>query len=116
MISILIAEDDKNLLHLLKSVFVKKYYVETAQNGREIEAKAFENDFRVIILDLNMPHFVPEHFLKRLTSEKQDCKVIIISGSIDKSYAEDFRNVFGVLPKPFETSRLMKIVERALQN
>ena len=77
---------------------------------------ALGGDVDLVILDLIMPEkngLETFHALKKI---KDDVKVIVISGNIDKAGMAGFTksNVKGVLQKPFDVERITRLIMKAL--
>ena len=88
MTTILIIEDDTNLIDLYETKFrLEKYEVLTASDGEAGVAKAVESKPDVIMLDILMPHVNGFEVLKQLKDHKEtkDIPVLVYTnlGSSD---------------------------------
>ncbi len=81
---LLIIEDEHSLLDSLsEGLRIKGYSVDCADNGEDGLTKALEEDYDLIVLDLNLPQINGLQLLEHLTQEKPNIKVIILSANID---------------------------------
>ncbi len=65
MNKILIVEDNELNLKLMKDILeAQSYYVDTASDGQDGLAKAMENEYSLIILDIQMPVVSGYDFLR----------------------------------------------------
>ncbi len=111
---ILIVEDDKNILSLLKSAFLEEgYIVDSAADGEDGEYLATVNRYDVIILDWMLPKKSGLDILHSLRKQAIDTPVLMLTarGEIEnrvlglKSGADDY------LAKPFSFEELQARVE-----
>jgi CheY-like chemotaxis protein len=86
--TVLIAEDEANMLHLLEKIFLRRgYKVLKANNGQsalEIYQR-HKDEIDVVLLDMGLPKISGREVLLKLRSENPDVKVIITSGYIEPS-------------------------------
>jgi len=111
---ILIVEDDKNILSLLKSAFLEEgYIVDSAADGEDGEYLATVNRYDVIILDWMLPKKSGLDILHSLRKQAINTPVLMLTarGEIEnrvlglKSGADDY------LAKPFSFEELQARVE-----
>lgn len=77
MAKILVIEDNELNLKLMKDILVSQSYeVETASNGQEGLDKANQNDYDLILLDIQMPVVSGYDFLKLY---KKNAPVLVVS-------------------------------------
>ena len=116
---ILLVDDDKNLLPVLKRSLIKQdFIVEIAVDGEEIFSKIDDFHPDLIILDLKMSYLKGNTFLKMIKEYYPSIEVIILTGSTNfDSYAECLDNgAFCWLTKPLNINRLMVKINSALTN
>lgn len=111
---ILVAEDESAVAQLLKDNLKNSYEIDIAYDGAQIESKLDQHNYDLVLLDLNMPDFNPPEFLRELYTRDPGIRVIIVSGSIDRSYTEDFPSVQGIITKPFRREILKDMVKQTL--
>ncbi|MBD5542571.1 MAG: response regulator transcription factor [Lachnospiraceae bacterium] len=81
--TILIADDDRELLKMLKSFFeIRKYSVITAENGAEA-LKMAERNPDIILLDVNMPHMDGMEVC-RLIRDKVSCPILFLTARAEE--------------------------------
>lgn len=79
---ILVIEDEAALLNdLCKGLKMKGYAVDQADNGRDGYRMAIDEEYDLIILDLNLPQMDGLELLSRLKKEKEQIKVLILSAN-----------------------------------
>lgn len=79
---ILVIEDEAALLQdLCKGLRIKGYAVDPAENGRKGYQMAMDEEYDLIILDLNLPEMDGLELLSRLKKEKRQIKVLILSAN-----------------------------------
>lgn len=79
---ILVIEDEELLLKdLCKGLKIKGYAVDQADNGRKGYQMAVDEEYDLIILDLNLPGMDGLELLSRLKKEKRQIRVLILSAN-----------------------------------
>ncbi|MBW3010972.1 response regulator [Candidatus Woesearchaeota archaeon] len=109
--SILIADDDENILNLLK-LCLPEYEVTTARNGREALDHFEKNKYDLVVLDLMMPKMNGWEACREI-KKKSKTPVLILTA---KETTEDlFENTpDGFLIKPFDPVELSKKINLML--
>lgn len=83
MNKILIVDDDTELLKMLQSYFeIKKYSIETAENGLE-GLKKIELHPDIILLDINMPQIDGIELCRRIR-DKVTCPILFLTAKVDE--------------------------------
>jgi DNA-binding NtrC family response regulator len=87
------------------------------QDSRQVMDLVEQHKPTVILMDLSMPHVTGEQLLARLTDERPQIPVIIVTGTNEVETALScMRNgAFDYLVKPVEETRLTSAVKRALE-
>ena len=115
--SILIVDDDKNIL-LSLSIALEKLNVpvETAASGEEAMEKLGQGDYEFMLLDLRMPGMDGMEVLRRVSQQRPEIKVIIITayGSIDLAVEAMKLGAVDFLQKPFDVAEVRGVVRRLL--
>ncbi len=76
---ILVIEDEQELADaLLKGLSLKGYAVDSALDGAQGYQKAMDQQYDLIVLDLNLPGMDGLSLLKQLKQEKPESKVLIL--------------------------------------
>jgi len=113
---ILIADDEPDMLNLLKSVLTELgYSVVSACNGIEAVESATD-DVRLIILDMIMPEMDGVSALRLIRQKSPDVKVLVCSGytSPEKAPVLEALGIDGFIHKPFQVVKLASTVRDVL--
>jgi len=114
--SLLIAEDDENLLDLLGTVFSRPdILLRTARTGDEAIALLGQVDTDVVLTDLVMPGRDGLEVLKYALRNGPDCEVILMTGhgTVENAVQAMKLGAFHYITKPFRTEEVVHLVERA---
>ncbi|MFH1489772.1 MAG: response regulator [Pseudomonadota bacterium] len=115
-LKILIVDDDKKLLTILKSLLTEESHeVETCVNGREAVEKAKTQNFDLVITDLMMPGMSGIEVLKEIRNISPDTLVIIVTGfaSIETAVQAIREGAYDYLTKPFKLDEIKIVVNNA---
>ena len=121
MKKILIIDDEKDIRFLLSSILVDEdYFTIEASNIQEAEKKIDTEIFDLALVDISLGDKKKDgiSLLKKIKKINSDIPVIMISGHATIQIAVDSikEGAFEFLEKPFNTSRLLNFVKRALEN
>lgn len=106
---LLIVEDERDLLRALQRYFVRKgYVVETAEDGLAADQLAEENEYDLIVLDLNLPGLDGLDVLARIRARSEEQRVLILSarGEVEDRVRGLNMGANDYLPKPFSMAEL----------
>ncbi|MCH8308935.1 MAG: response regulator transcription factor, partial [Chloroflexi bacterium] len=108
---ILIADDDPDLLELLKmDLSLLEYEIETATNGKDALEIATNGTFDLVILDVMMPYIDGYHVAYELTNKLgTNAPPIMIMTSRDTNREKGIALMSGaqeIIQKPFEMADL----------
>ncbi|WP_196037506.1 response regulator [Anaerotruncus colihominis] len=106
---ILLIEDEIELLQdIAKGLSLKGYAVDQADNGRTGYQMAVDEDYDLIVLDLNLPEMDGLTILKALGHEKPQVKVLILSANsqLDSKLSGFELGASDYLTKPFHFAEL----------
>ena len=114
--SILIVDDDPNLLDCISLVLRKDFHIYTASNGQEALSFLKVVDISLVILDLEMPVMNGLETLEKLRSGGKEIKVIIMTGRSCHEWAVKCADlsVNGYLEKPFKPKDIREKVFNTL--
>ena len=121
MKKILIIDDEKDIRFLLSSILLDEDYL-TIEAGNIVEAekKIDGENFDLALIDISLGDKKKDgiSLLKKIKKMNSDLPVIMISGHATIQIAVDSikEGAFEFLEKPFNTSRLLNFVKRALEN
>ena len=121
MKKILIIDDEKDIRFLLSSILLDEDYLTIeAGNIAEAEKKIDGENFDLALIDIYLGDKKKDgiSLLKKIKKINSDLPVIMISGHATIQIAVDSikEGAFEFLEKPFNTSRLLNFVKRALEN
>lgn len=115
--TILIADDEPQLVQNLALLFKKDFNLFTALNGQDAYTVFSSNpSLSLILLDLDMPVMDGIEALEKIRNVSNDVKVIIMTGSSSHNYAKKCAslNVQGYLEKPFDVELLRSQIMKQL--
>lgn len=79
MKNILVVEDNEENLKLFKDILgLQNYEVKTAQDGFEGLEELTENNYDLLILDLNLPRMNGFELMKKINNDKIKCPPILV--------------------------------------
>ncbi len=119
MPSILVIDDKDTMREMLMaSLSAEGYEVEAAADGESGLEKSKSKAFDVVLTDLKMPTISGIDVLTQLKEQHPDTAVIVMTayGTIETAVEAMKKGAFDFLQKPFDTSHLQVLVERALEN
>jgi DNA-binding response OmpR family regulator len=115
---VLVVEDDPAIRRLVSMVLQRQgFVVDLAADGVEAVLKLGLSDYRVIVLDLMMPHLDGFTFLNTFARNDpgQLRKVIVTSAASPSVIRERMEMLpFDLLPKPFDISVLVDRVRACI--
>lgn len=114
---ILIAEDSSVILNLTKKILEQEHYQITgAKNGKEVIDKVENDDFDLILMDINMPIINGMECTKKIramaNSTKANIPIFAITGNASNYSDEDFKSagINEYLQKPLNFDKLVTLV------
>ncbi|MBI3377964.1 MAG: sigma-54-dependent Fis family transcriptional regulator [Nitrospirae bacterium] len=116
---ILVADDDSNLLELIRMRLESANYdVATALNENEAIEEVKKEAFDLSIIDLRLVHRDGISLMEELHLINPDMPVIILTahGSIESAVEAMKKGAFDYLTKPFSPQELLLQVARAMEN
>jgi two-component system cell cycle sensor histidine kinase/response regulator CckA len=113
--TILVVEDDAATLHLVQRILEKGNYevlcANSAQEGERI-GKEFPRPIHLLLSDVVMPHMIGPDLATRLTVQRPDMGVILMSGYPDGGLVLGYGWQF--IRKPFVPKALLERIEAVL--
>jgi len=116
MIKLLIADDNRNQLRVLETELTAEgFIVVTADNGTRAVELLGNDEYDVLLLDLNMPNLNGMDVLRRLKAEELSTQVVVLTGNAEVSTAVEAMKLgaYDYLAKPFRMAELKAIIEKA---
>src|SRR3954465_8416684 len=117
--TILVVDDDRNILGLLDTALGSAgYKVLTAEGGWNA-VDVFQNSpnpIHLLLTDVIMPDLTGPVLAERLRARQPDLQVLFISGFHDADLVQRFVSAkgFTLLPKPFTIDGLLRVVQQSL--
>lgn len=112
--ALLIVDDDKDLLTVLKSRFeAKGYRVLTARDGDAALDLFRDRRPEVVLMDVRMPRLDGVAILREMTEVDPDANIVIMSGAVSPSQAKLVLDSGAreFIPKPLDLEALDAAVE-----
>jgi len=114
---ILIVDDEILHQHSLMELMTQhSYVVDSANNGAEAIAKLKNDNFSLILLDLNMGGSNGEEVMHFITEEKINTTIIVVSGETSFEAAENAikHGAYDFISKPYSIDNLLNSVNNAV--
>lgn len=115
---ILVVDDDKNVLRMLKTALERRYDVTTMTSGRMAQKYLETKDADLILLDYQMPHENGAEVLKKIRANPahQKIPVIFLTGVAETSKVQEVisLDLQGYLLKPVNMERLFQMIKELI--
>ncbi|AWW31731.1 response regulator [Echinicola strongylocentroti] len=118
---VLVAEDSSVIINLTKNVLLfENYEITAVKNGKEVLDKLADEDYDLILMDINMPKMDGIECTKAIRALKDPKKatipVIAITGNYKNYTMEDFKQagLNDYLQKPLDYDLLLSTVKKHL--
>jgi DNA-binding NtrC family response regulator len=115
---IIIADDDKNLRKVLANELVEEGFdVAEADNGIKAVGLIENNEYDLLLLDLNMPGLSGLEVLEKIKELEISVEVIILTAHATVATAVEAMKMgaYDYLTKPFQIEELKMIIEKAYE-
>ncbi|MBI5182136.1 MAG: sigma-54-dependent Fis family transcriptional regulator, partial [Nitrospirae bacterium] len=115
---ILLVDDDKNILEVLKMRLESKgYSITTAENGSEAVEKIMKERFNLIISDLRMSVMNGMELMQEIMNIDPDLPIIILTahGTIENAVEAMQKGAYSYITKPFDDENLLLHIKNALE-
>jgi CheY-like chemotaxis protein len=118
--TILVAEDEENMLRLLRRVLTRGgYQVLLAADGEEVINlyRSNKDDIDVVLLDIGLPKVAGWNVVTQLREQNPNVQIVITSGYIDPDLKTklDSVGVKAVLYKPYRLDQIIDAVQRIME-
>ncbi len=117
---IMVVDDERGIRYLLEDALVGEGYdVTLAKNGRDCLRQMEEQEFDVLITDMDMPELDGMGLLRMMKRAGRAEMVIVMSGhdlNEGRFHAPDLPPVLCRLQKPFKMEGLLNVIVRAMEN
>ncbi len=115
--SILVIDDDPEMVEMLKDALSKEYDVDTLTESRETEKVIREKQYDIVLTDLKMGEVDGFAILKMVKEISPDTEVIIMTafGTVETAIQAIKEGAFDYITKPFKISGLRHTLKKALE-
>lgn len=117
-ISVLLVDDEKDFVEsLAERLEIREFNVRTVLSGDDALKIVKENDFDIIVLDVQMPGKSGVDTLKEIKNTEQISQVIMLTGHATvKTAIEGMKSgAYDYLMKPTDTNELIEMINKAYQ-
>ncbi len=116
---VLVAEDSSVIQNLTKKILqFQNFEISSAKNGQEVLGMLEQDNYDVILMDINMPLMDGMECAKQIRAlgdpAKSEVPILAITGNARNYSMEDFKEV-GInefLPKPLNFDNLVEMVKK----
>jgi DNA-binding NtrC family response regulator len=118
ILKILIADDDKNLAHVLASELSEEgFRVDQVESGTKAMDLLEKDEYDVLLLDLTMPGIGGIDVLRRIKTLELTTEVVILTGNATVPTAVEAMKLgaYDYLTKPFKMAELKVVIQRAFE-
>lgn len=115
--SLLIVDDDEDMLETLSDIFQEKgYRTATAKTGKKAIKKAKEHRFNVALIDIRLPDITGIGVLRTFREKHPSMMNIMITGHATQQNAVDALNLgaYGYIMKPIDPEKLDQMIKGCL--
>jgi two-component system, OmpR family, phosphate regulon response regulator PhoB len=111
--SIMIADDDADLLFLLKKQFEKAgFNISVCLNGVGLIKELLKKKIKLVLLDISMGAVSGSNLCKQIRADKRvkDVKIVMMSGNADIEQIATHCGADGFVPKPINIERVREVI------
>jgi len=118
MKKVIIAEDSSVIQNLTKKILqIQNYEITSAKNGEEVLDIIKENDYDLILMDINMPKMDGmecARLIRGMDGGKSTIPIIAITGNAMNYTMQDFKDagINEYVPKPLNFDVLVNMVKK----
>lgn len=122
MKKVIIAEDSSVIQNLTKKILqFQNYEITLAKNGEEVLEKIKNDNYDLILMDINMPKMDGiecTKFIRKMDRNKSTIPIIAITGNAMNYTIQDFKNagINEYVQKPLNFDILVNIVNKYTDN
>lgn len=115
---ILVVEDDKSQREIIGTILeMSRYKVDLAENGLQAWDKIQNQNYKLVLTDINMPELDGMSLLKRIRENYPSLAVVVITayGSISSAVDAMKEGAIDYLEKPFTKDKLILSIQKGLR-
>jgi len=116
---ILVIDDEDSMCNFMEIMLAKEgYSVDTANSGKDGVELLRENNYDLVIADLNMPEMTGIDVLKQVRSFKQDQDLIVMTAyaSVDTAIEAMKHGAVDYITKPFKVDEIKLVIEKSISH
>jgi len=115
---VLLVDDDAAMCSMLEARLGKRGYSVAALTAPEAALARLEEDFDVLVTDVNMKGMDGVELCRRALEARPDLPVVLITafGTMETAIAAIRAGAYDFIPKPFEIDQLVLALERAVSH
>jgi len=116
--SILLVDDDANILDTAKDILEEaQYVITTASNGAQAIQQLDQNEFNVVVVDFQLPDATGLELARKVRERNDHTCVILMTGhaSLEMAVKAIQEAVYDYLIKPVDPSQLKRTIEKAIE-
>ncbi|MEW5795550.1 MAG: sigma-54 dependent transcriptional regulator [Candidatus Zixiibacteriota bacterium] len=114
---ILVIDDEDSMCHFMEIMLTREgYAVDVTTSPREGVARVRDDNFDLIIADLNMPEMTGIDVLKEVRSFKSDQEFIVMTAfaSVDTAIEAMKQGAADYITKPFKVDEIKLVIEKSI--
>jgi DNA-binding NtrC family response regulator len=116
---VLVIDDDQSMCDVLEAALSQREFEVTSRSSADEGLKLLtEQDFDVVVTDVNMPSMTGVDLCRRIVANREDLPVVVMTafGSMETAVAAIRAGAYDFVTKPFETEDLVLTLDRALKH
>jgi two-component system response regulator AtoC len=116
---VLIIDDDRSMCEVLESELRQRNFeVVTLTSGDEALRRLNEEDFGIVVTDINMQGMSGVDLCKQIAANREDIPVVVMTafGSMEAAVSAIRAGAYDFVTKPFEMDDLALTIERGLKH
>ncbi|MDD5382244.1 MAG: sigma-54 dependent transcriptional regulator [Candidatus Margulisbacteria bacterium] len=115
--SLLVVDDEADMLETFRSILKKNYNVITASSGKEALQTVTAEPLALVLLDIRLPGEDGLQILKKIKTLDPNLDVIMVTASKDvaSAVASMRLGAFDFVSKPFDVGELQALIAKALE-
>lgn len=115
---ILVIDDEESMRNFMEIMLLKEgYLVETASSGKSGISRIKDENYDLVITDLNMPEMSGIEVLKEIKSFKEDLDLIVVTAfaSVDSAIEAMKQGAVDYITKPFKVDEIKLVIDKSIQ-
>ncbi len=117
-IKILVVDDERVVIRSVEMVLkAEGYDIEGASSGKDAILKMEQNNYNLVLTDLNMPEMDGITLIRWLRQQKPETGIVILTGYPSQETIKEALElgIIDYVPKPFTPAVLLDVTQRAIE-